>query len=419
MLAVGGFSLTWHMMPCAWKIARHIPGMGLDRETLKTELTERAKNYDLPSSENNKQEQAAFKPFFDCLDSYTGIAIYSGSEHYFRTQHTADIVHSKNVLLYAPRRILQGFDILPNGEIYYSQVGSNAYTLNICRAAGPNQNAQDEVMILKHFGHGTQIVAEKASDGKTYIWLNSNASVDDSGEYGNNWSFSRVEFVPGTNEADGYAGDTFFLNKEQQYDQQVAVDFDARRLLVGSRKSGVRHFWIFDLDEVLALPLKEMTVSVTVGGGTGDSEKQTVERKIMGHDLNDCRVLGNFSFSAGTDKEHDVYSYSHQGHEINGDYIYFYEGNAVENSDDPGTYQSKAYVTVFNYNGRIVVPRTEVAAIADVNGLASEGFTQTGYAEGECIKVKEGKLYLGMACRDGSSSNRYANILVYDCVKKQ
>ena len=36
MLAVGGFSLTWHMMPCAWKIARHIPGMGLDRETLKT-----------------------------------------------------------------------------------------------------------------------------------------------------------------------------------------------------------------------------------------------------------------------------------------------------------------------------------------------------------------------------------------------
>ena len=83
----------------------------------------------------------------------------------------------------------------------------------------------------------------------------------------------------------------------------------------------MRHFWIFDLDEVLALPLKEMTVSVTVGGGTGDGEKQTVERKIMGHDLNDCRVLGNFSFSEGTDKEHDVYSYSHQGHEINGDYI--------------------------------------------------------------------------------------------------
>lgn len=96
MLAVGGFSLTWHMMPCAWKIVRHIPGMDLDRDALKEELTARAKNYDLPSSEKNKQEQTAFQPFFDCLDSYTGIAIYSGDEHYFRTQHTADIVHSKN-----------------------------------------------------------------------------------------------------------------------------------------------------------------------------------------------------------------------------------------------------------------------------------------------------------------------------------
>ena len=67
LLAIGGFSLTWHMMPCAWKIVRHIPGMDLDRDALKAELTERAKNYDLPSSENNKQEQAAFKPFFDWI----------------------------------------------------------------------------------------------------------------------------------------------------------------------------------------------------------------------------------------------------------------------------------------------------------------------------------------------------------------
>ena len=311
---------------------------------------------------------------------------------------------------------MQGFDIADDGSIYYSQVGSDGYTLNICRAAGPNLPAESEVMILKHFGHGTQIVAEQASDGKTYIWLNSNASVDDTGEYGNNWSISRVEFIPGMSDADGYAGDTFFLNKESQYDQQVAIDFDARRLLVGSRKSGVRYFWIFDLDEALALPLKEMTVTVTVGGGAGDVAKQTVERKIMGRDLNDCRVLGSFSFPAGTDKEHDVYSYSHQGHEICGDYVYFYEGNAVENTDAPDTFQSKAYVTVFNYNGRIVVPRTEVAAIADLKGLAAEGLTTSGYAEAESLKLKNGRLYLGLCCRDGSSSNRYANILVYDCV---
>ena len=96
LLAIGGFSLTWHMMPCAWKIVRHIPGMDLDRDALKRDLTERAKNYDLPSSENNKQEQDAFASFFDSVDSYTGIAIYGSDDEYFRTQHTADIIHNKN-----------------------------------------------------------------------------------------------------------------------------------------------------------------------------------------------------------------------------------------------------------------------------------------------------------------------------------
>lgn len=96
LLAIGGFSLTWYMMPCAWKIVRHIPGMDLDRDALKRDLTERAKNYDLPSSENNKQEQDAFASFFDSVDSYTGIAIYGSDDEYFRTQHTADIIHNKN-----------------------------------------------------------------------------------------------------------------------------------------------------------------------------------------------------------------------------------------------------------------------------------------------------------------------------------
>ncbi|MCQ4818598.1 hypothetical protein NE450_14675, partial [[Eubacterium] rectale] len=99
----------------------------------------------------------------------------------------------------------------------------------------------------------------------------------------------------------------FFLNKDGQYDQQVAIDFPARRLLVGSRKSGVRYFWIFDLDEALALPLKTMTATVTVGSAGSDP----VTREIRARDLNDCRVLGSFSVPAGSDKENDVYSYSH------------------------------------------------------------------------------------------------------------
>lgn len=326
---------------------------------------------------------------------------------------SSSLIYSRDVLLYAPRRIMQGFDIASDGSIYYSQVGSDGATVNICHAAGPNQNAQTQYMIMNTFGHGTQIVAEVADDGNTYIWLNSNASVDSSGEYGNNWSVSRVKFTPGAIFNDGYAGETFFLNKDAQYDQQISIDFDNRLLLIGSRKSGMRHFWIFNLDEALALPLKTMSATVTVGS----TSSQPVTRQIKARDLNDCRVLGNFSVPAGSNKETDVYSYSHQGHEVSGDYVYFYEGNAVEQTG--GSFVSKAYVTVFNYSGNIVIPRTEVKAISDVAGLASEKLTTTGYAEGESLKIKNGKLYLGIACRNDASSNRMADILVYDCVQAQ
>lgn len=96
MLAIGGFTLTWHIMPYAWKVVRHIPGIDLDRDALQEELSKRAKNYDLPADGKNRQEQAEFESFFDCLDSYTGIAIYAGDGHYCCAQHTADIVRSKN-----------------------------------------------------------------------------------------------------------------------------------------------------------------------------------------------------------------------------------------------------------------------------------------------------------------------------------
>ena len=157
-----------------------------------------------------------------------------------------DIVYSKNVVLYAPRRIMQGFDLTDGGEIYYSQISSDGTSVIVCRAAGPGQDARAEYMTLKYFGHGTQIVAEEASDGKTYIWLNSNASVDSSGEYGDNWSVSRVEFVPGaTLRKPAMQAKHSSSTRTGKYDQQVAIDFPARRLLVGSRKSGVRYFWIF------------------------------------------------------------------------------------------------------------------------------------------------------------------------------
>lgn len=317
---------------------------------------------------------------------------------------SSSLLYSSNIVLPAPKRIMQGFDVAPSGKIYYSQISSDGISTIIACASGPNQPIETQYMDCRYFGHATQIVAEENADGKTYIWLNSNGNQSSSGEYENNYSVSRVEYQPGA-VLENCSGKTFFLNKDDQYDQQVSIDFDNRRLLIGSRK-GSRYFYIFDLDEVLSLPEKTMTVTTTVEGTTST-------RTVQGYDLNDCKLLGYFSISAGSNQDTDVYSYSHQGHEVYGDYVYFYEGNAVELGND--NFTTKAYLTVFDYTGSTRVPRTEVTALSETSTWKSIGLTTTGWSEPESLKIRSNGIYLGVASRDGSSSQRRANILYYPC----
>ena len=321
-----------------------------------------------------------------------------------------NLIYSRDVLLPANKRIMQGFDISKSGVMYYSQISAGAGTSTyVSRAGSPGQSAETYYMDCRYFGHGTQIVAEEAEDGKTYIWMNSNGNMATSGEYGENMSISRVEFQPGAVH-ENCAGKTFFLNKNGEYDQQVSIDFENRRLFIGSRK-GVRCFWVFDLDEVLALPEKDMTVSTNVEG-------VVTERVVKGYDLNDCKVLGHFTIAGGGDQATDIYTYNHQGTAIHGDYIYFYEGNAITL---PGTdnFTCKAYVTVLDYSGNICVPRTEVKAVAETDKWKELGLTTTGWCEPEGIKVSDQGIYLGIASRDGSSITRRANILFYQCTAPQ
>lgn len=325
----------------------------------------------------------------------------------FASNELDKLLYSRDVLLPANKRIMQGFDITASGDMYYSQINAGtAKSTYISVASGPGEQASQKYMDCQYFGHGTQIVAEEASDGKTYIWLNSNGTMDANGEYGNNLSVSRVEFKPNVS-YQSQAGRTFFLNKNNEYDQQVAIDFEKRRLLIGSRKD-TRCFWVFDLDEVLALPEKEMTIKTNIEG-------VVTEKTVKGCDLNDCRVLGHFNLPAGINQSTDVYSYSHQGHAIYGDYIYFYEGNAITLGTD--NFTCKAYVTIFDYSGNIAVPRTEISVLSNTAKWKELGLTTTGWCEPEGIKVTSDGIYLGVASRDGESSTRRANILFYRTAK--
>ena len=319
------------------------------------------------------------------------------------------LVHSRGTQLYKKGNIMQGFDFTDASSYWYSQSPDGEYQY-ISFVPGPSQQ-YSSYMTLEQFGHMTQIVAEKGSDGKNYIWCNSNGQYSGS-SYGDNLSFSRIEYKPGGSYSGGYAGDTFVLSRKYAdskpfIDLQVAIDFEARRLLVGARVSGVakRFHFVYNLDDVLALPVKETTLSVTTSAGT-------VTRTFPARDLEEAPLLGSFEIARGTSPD-QVYYCSHQGHEIHGDTVWFYEGNAQGASTAPDA--SVAYLTAYDFEGTVVVPRTRIAAIGDSVQMMNFGITWDGSAEAESLKIKDRKLYLGFAGHSAASSgNRIQSILIYD-----
>ena len=333
-----------------------------------------------------------------------------------------DIIFSKGTQLYKKGNIMQGFDFTDDTHFYYSQSPSNSICQYVSFVPG-RSSKYSSYMTLERFGHMTQIVAEKASDGKTYIWCNSNGQSCSEG-YGENLSFSRIEYKAGGKYLYGYGGDTYILSTKHSsgkpyYDLQVSIDFKYRRLLLGCRVSGVsaRFHFVYDLDEVLSLPEKDVTLTVTYGSNSSISDDLTTSTKdtrtFKARDLADATLLGCFEIPRGGN-DSQTYFYSHQGHHVYGDFIWFYEGNVLDNN-----YASVAYITVYDYKGNVVIPRTGVSALKDKKAFIDNAFTYDGYAEGESMKILDDKLYLGFACHGSASSgNRIQNILVYDLTKK-
>lgn len=343
---------------------------------------------------------------------------------------TQQMLFSSNQLQYKGT-IMQCFDFYDeNGYIYYTQNVSDTKTGNkwmvaLCRQKRNTERSGD-YMQLQWFGHGTLLVVEKGADGD-YVWVNSNGTLSDK-DYSNNLTFSRLKYRTGA-VMSHYGGDTFYLSgytdasgaKWSVYDVQPAIDFVNRRLLIGCRSAGYRHNVIYDLDEVLALGTKRVDVTRTWGGETaaeGATQKKTETTSVEVHDLGTLTPLGSFRLPSylSTGQTDQVYSYSHQGHAVWGDYVYWFEGQAIQKTGS--LYDgSVAYVAVFDYNGKLVCPRTRVAACSDFPSLSTLLDAKDCYCEGEGMQIKQGrKLYLGIATHtSAASSNRLASILQYDC----
>lgn len=318
--------------------------------------------------------------------------------------------------------VIQGFDILPDGGIYYMQIaGNNPHRLSVI-AAQPNKSGfsdlYGDVMSFDYFGHGTNYAIEQASDG-LYVWLGCYASkTPATGQYWNNQTIARVKFEAGKTVKPQTCNTQFYMGPFKELHPAIDVENDVLAInYPTANPTGPRRFRMYRLSDAMALPLSKVTLqSLTYGGGAADDPQTTVSPEIYVRDLRQLTPLGEFGIpnQSQAPTPGDVSFYAWQGFDVNDGLIYYSEGEG-KNDGTP----SAAYVTIYDFAGTIIESRTEVRAASDMDALAELGITASGYMEAEGIKVRNGKLFVGFASRDSKTdgSKRRANILVYNKVK--
>lgn len=354
------------------------------------------------------------------------------------------LIFSSRQLVYMGT-VMQCFDFYDsseNGWIYFSQCSGDSQTgskwqvvlSRVKRGPYGDNTKSGEQMYLRWFGHGTNLCVEKATDGgEDFLWVNSNGTVSGTSyglNYGNNKTFCRLRFQPYAT-FDHYTGENFYLDSYQDSsgkswsvaNLQVSLDFENRRMLVTASASGYRHCIIYDLDEVLALKEKSVSISRMWGGEAGtDTERHKETTTLNARVLNNLKPLGSFRIKSylNTKEYTRTYSCSFQGQAIYGNKIFWYEGQPLELQEGSGVNDdTRAYVEVFDYKGNRLAKRTRVAAVSDVENLKRLlNLNDNLFAEAEGMQIKNGgkTLYLGITTHlaGATTGNRLSTILEYD-----
>lgn len=313
------------------------------------------------------------------------------------TPLAADMIFSLNGRLRTTSAVMQSFDIDSRGEIYYSQL-NRKYRGYISH--GRASEPYTESMQLLFSGHVSNISVEECGDER-YIWVSNYATRKADGHYWDSQIVSRIEFVPDAVMLPEDAGENYYTGEKNI---APAVDFEGDMITFLCITDG--HFTTYRLSEARALePEAIMLDSISRGGEkTQYADARDAERirpTVLARDLRRIKPLGSFYVKRTGDVPW-------QGFDIHDGRIYQAEG--AGSSD--GT-PSKAYLTVYGIDGKVLERRTQVAAVADTAALRAMGITDTGYMEAEGVKIRRGSMYLGYASKN-SQDKRYATILEYE-----
>lgn len=313
---------------------------------------------------------------------------------------------NKGVTLKTKHRATQGFAVSEDGQtLYFSQPGTiGKYQPGLTKVhenyvVRRNPDGKREAMTLRYFGTANSLALEKGEDGKDYIWLGSNGTKYKK-VYSRTRTVSRFPFEPNAEINEGYAGETYYLGGERYC--YPAVNTKADILGVATQKAGAVTINLYSLSEARAMDDTDVKLKTLYKGEIVGEEEQTVVRTIKAKDLTTLETISSFTITK-PDKEtgdpaKDVNYYTFRAWDIDKDYIYFVEGQHNKGSLNNG--ESKAFITVYDHAGRVVIAKRRIQCVFDHYLLESLGITPAGYADIAGIKVMDSNIYVMFSVKD-------------------
>lgn len=329
-------------------------------------------------------------------------------------------IFSRNTSL-PVRTAIQGFDFDPDGSIWYTQCDrEKLYFIKSRRNPGTEiLTSADDYMILSGFGHGTNCAVE-AEGADRYLWSGCFSSCNEKGAYWGCPLVGRVKYSPRANVGTHQCDDYYYIGDFSEEHPSIDPENDLLTINYHDKNNpDYRCFVIYRLSEAKKAPLRNVTVNCTDGFSTGDySSTKVTSTTVRAHDLTKLVPVARPQFlKRGFGGDGATY-YDWQGYYVCKDRLYYSDGQSnynLSHSFHDGK-PSYAYITVFDFDGRIIEPRHIVAGVADRDAMKKAGISVHGTLEPEGIKVRDGKLYLGFTARGITENDKryFHNILVFD-----
>lgn len=367
-------------------------------------------NVSCGNDDNNEPGGGGIPPPPTTQTSTTGIDKFSTENIFSRNTYLLD------------NNAMQGFDIASDGSIWYTQSSTNKHQLNWVKAQ-PNKStsiltANTEYMKLLYFGHGTNTAIEEVGSD-TYLWVGAYGICNAKGQYWTEKVIGRVKYQKGKTVKTDECNEYYYIGDYTDMHPSIDIENDLLTINYGDKNnSQYRCFVIYKLSEAKKAPMTNVTITCTDGFKTNNpTSTNMIDVPVYCRDLTKLTPVARPKFRKTGYGKGDATYYDWQGYDVYKDRLYYTEGQSNYNLEGSfhtdGT--SYAYVTVFDFEGKVVEERTQVAIVSDKKQLKDIGVSVFGALEAEGIKVHKGKLYLAYTARGITEEDikHYQNIFVF------